>query len=100
MLLATSDTEEIERFLLDRRWPGDDGERIVGRDCGGDGVARHRREIGEQRAEAVDRQSVLSETLVCLVTAAGERCACATTLARSGSAACLSVSSNSIGARR
>ena len=38
--------------------------------------------------------------VVCFLTAAGERCACATTLLRSASAASLSVSSNSIGARR
>jgi hypothetical protein len=38
--------------------------------------------------------------VVCLATAVGERCVCATTLLRSASAASLSVSSNSIGARR
>src|SRR3954465_2877504 len=36
--------------------------------------------------------------VVCLLTATGDRCACATTLVRRASAAFLSVSSNSIGA--
>ena len=38
--------------------------------------------------------------VICLATAPGERCAVATTLERRASAAALSVSSNSIGARR
>lgn len=38
--------------------------------------------------------------VVCMATATGERCAVATTLERIASAACLSVSSNSIDARR
>ena len=36
---GSTDAEELERLVLDGGWPGDDGERIVGRDCRGDGVA-------------------------------------------------------------
>ena len=87
--------------MLDGGWPGDDGERIVGRDCRGDGVASDGRQIGQQRLETVDLGIPSGvHPVVGFRTAAGERCACATTLARNASAASLSVSSNSIGARR
>src|ERR1700685_2133093 len=52
------DAKEGERLVLDRSWPGQYGERIVWCDGGDDSVARQGREIGEQRVEAVHRQSV------------------------------------------
>jgi len=57
-----SNAEKVEGLVLDRRWPGHYVERIVGRDRGGDGVARQGRQIAQQRVETVHWQSVLGQT--------------------------------------
>ena len=44
--------------MLDRRGPGNDGEVMIRRDCGCDGVAGECREIGDQAMEAVHGQPV------------------------------------------
>jgi hypothetical protein len=61
-LLAPSHAEQIECFLLKLRRPCHDGEGIIRRDFGGDGVTRQGREICEQCLEAVHWQAVLGLT--------------------------------------
>jgi hypothetical protein len=51
-------TEKGKRFVLDGRRSGWHGERIVRCDSGDDGIAGQCRKIGEQRVEAVHRQSL------------------------------------------
>ena len=46
------DAGEIERLLLDRRQPGQHGERIARQDGNGDAVSRHRREIGQPHSNS------------------------------------------------
>src|SRR3984957_11352601 len=61
--------------------------------------AKVARSASSERKLCTGRPSTV-RPVVCFLTTAGERCACATTLLRSASAASLSVSSNNIGARR
>ena len=80
-------------LLLERGRPRREGEGALGVDGGNEGVSGQGGEIGKEAAEAVDRRPSSVRPVVYLVTAAGERSALATTLARSASAASLSVSS-------
>jgi hypothetical protein len=99
VLLATPRARADRTPSVERRWPGQDDERTGRGNRGGHGVAGQRRQFGEQRSEAIHWQSVFAP-VVCFLTAAFECCAWATTLWRCASVASLSLSSNSIGARR
>src|SRR6516225_10428882 len=92
-LLGTGEAKEVVGLLLEGRRPRSASERLPGGDRGNEGVwvsvarsARRVRKLWTGRPSSV-------RPVVCLVTAAGERSALATTLERSASAASLSVSS-------
>src|SRR5712671_3834983 len=91
-LLGTGEGEEVAGLLLEGCRPCGEGEGLLGRDGGDQGVSREGGEVGEQGAEAWTGRPSSVRPVVCLATAAGERSALATTLARSASAASLSVS--------
>ncbi len=92
-LLGTGEGEEVAGLLLQGSGPGGQGEGLFGGDGGDQSVAGQGGEVGEQGAEAVDRQAVPGSPGGLLGDGGGERSALATTLARSASAASLSVSS-------
>src|SRR6516162_5344606 len=61
-LLGTGEAEEVVCLLLQRGWPSRQGKGALGVDGGHQGVAGQGGEIGQQTAEAVDRQAILGSS--------------------------------------